>query len=140
MPSPALKDQTEASIQRFEGTPGESVPPCSPKELFRLLGRTHAMAILHIFIFEEPRAKRFIEVQNRLSISPSTLSARLKELVATGLLSRTVYNEIPPRVDYEATSKAHELVPVFDGLVAWTQRNSLRSEDEELKIEAVQGP
>ncbi len=140
MPPPALKDQREASIHRFEEALGESAPPCSPAELFRLLGRTHAMALLHIFTFEEPRAKRFIDIQNRLSISPSTLSARLKELVAAGLLSRTVYNEIPPRVDYEATSKAHELVPVFDGLVAWTRRNSLRPEGEEAKIEVVQAP
>lgn len=81
--------------------------------------------ILYIFT-QEPGPHRFVDVQRRLSLSPNTLSDRFKDLVNGGLLTRTVYNEIPPRVDYEATPKAVELRPVFDTLDRWAARNDLR--------------
>lgn len=98
---------------------------CEINELFRVLGKTHMLDILHLFIVDQgPR--RFVDVQNRLGLSPNTLTERLKELVETGLLSRTAYNEIPPRVDYEATKKARDLTVVFDALHEWAARNDLR--------------
>lgn len=83
--------------------------------------------ILYIFT-QEPGPHRFVDIQRRLSLSPNTLSERFKDLVNAGLLTRTVYNEIPPRVDYEPTVKARELGPLFDTLNAWAQRNSLSPE------------
>ncbi len=81
--------------------------------------------ILYIFT-TEPGPHRFVDIQHRLSLSPNTLADRLKDLVDSGLLTRTVYNEIPPRVDYEASPKARELTPLFDTLSAWATRNDLR--------------
>ena len=124
-------------MQGQDRSPGEDVRGCSIDEMFHLLGRTHVMDILRVFIHEDPNPERFVHLQDRLSISPSTLSARLKELVATGLLTRTAYNQIPPRVDYQATPKALELQPVFDSLIAWTQRNDLKPEDAEAELETV---
>ena len=98
---------------------------CEIGELFRVLGKTHMLDILHLFIRDEgPR--RFVDVQNRLALSPNTLTERLKELVEVGLLTRTAYNEIPPRVDYEATKKARDLAPVFDSLHRWAASNDLK--------------
>src|SRR5581483_9735033 len=97
---------------------------CEVGELFRVLGKTHMLDILHLFLHEEG-PKRFVEVQHRLGLSPNTLTERLKELQQVGLLSRTAYNEIPPRVDYEATPKAKDLMPVFEALLAWAQRHTL---------------
>lgn len=99
---------------------------CEITDLFRLLGRSHVMRILYLFLHEDPRPHRFVEVQERLGLSPNTLTERLKELVEAGLLTRRAYNEIPPRVDYEATQKARELDPVFDALLAWAERNDLQ--------------
>jgi DNA-binding HxlR family transcriptional regulator len=98
---------------------------CAVGELFRVLGKTHVLDILHLFL-QEPGPRRFVDVQNRLQMSPNTLSERLKELVEAGLLTRTAYNQIPPRVDYEATAKARDLQPVFASLLAWAQRHDLR--------------
>ncbi|MBW3583691.1 MAG: helix-turn-helix transcriptional regulator [Euryarchaeota archaeon] len=110
-------------------TPCATVPGgCEITELFRLLGKAHMLDLLHLFIREEPRPKRFVDLQARLGLSPNTLSGRLKELVAAGLLSRTVYNEIPPRVDYEATDKARTLCPVFEALHGWAAENTLRND------------
>ncbi|MEA3200629.1 MAG: hypothetical protein QOE90_2057 [Thermoplasmata archaeon] len=100
---------------------------CEVGELFRVLGKTHMLDVLHLFL-HEAGPKRFVEVQNRLGLSPNTLTERLKELQHVGLLSRKAYNEIPPRVDYEATAKAKDLLPVFEALLAWAQRHTLTSE------------
>lgn len=98
---------------------------CEISELFRVLGKTHMLDILHLFI-QDRGPRRFVDVQHRLGLSPNTLTERLKELVETGLLSRTAYNEIPPRVDYQATQKARDLDPVFAALREWAARNDLQ--------------
>jgi DNA-binding HxlR family transcriptional regulator len=111
-----------------------SAAPCPPGtgdgcgigELFHLLGRVHMLDILYQFLCEPAGPRRFVDLQSTLGISPNTLSERLKALVEAGLLSRTAYNEIPPRVDYEATAKAHDLQPVFEALWAWSQRHALK--------------
>jgi DNA-binding HxlR family transcriptional regulator len=98
---------------------------CEIADLFRLLGKSHVMRILYLFLKEDPRPHRFVDVQHRLELSPNTLTERLKDLVEAGLLTRTAYNEIPPRVDYEATRKAKELDAVFVALAEWAKRNDL---------------
>ena len=100
---------------------------CQIGDLFRLLGKTHVLNILHLFTQEDRGApRRFVDVQHRLGLSPNTLSERLKELVQAGLLTRTAYNEIPPRVDYQATKKALDLDSVFHALREWAARNTLQ--------------
>jgi DNA-binding HxlR family transcriptional regulator len=97
---------------------------CQLSDLFRLLGEPHVLDILHLFL-QSREGLRFTAVQNRLAMSPNTLTDRLKSLVQAGLLTRHAYNEIPPRVEYRATRKALELVEVFDALVGWASRNAL---------------
>jgi len=99
---------------------------CEVGELFRLLGKSHVMGILYLLLKEQPGPHRFVDIQKRLELSPNTLTERLKELVDAGLLTRTAYNEIPPRVDYEATQKAKELDAVFVTLIEWAKRNDLQ--------------
>ena len=81
--------------------------------------------ILHIF-HADPRPHRFVDIQDRLRLSPNTLSERLRDLVDAGLLTRTAYSEIPPRVDYQASEKALALAPVFESLQAWAARHDLQ--------------
>jgi DNA-binding HxlR family transcriptional regulator len=119
-------------VERKEGdaTPCEShAGGCEIGDLFRLLGKTHVLNILYLFTQEDRGApRRFVDVQHRLALSPNTLSERLKELVEHGLLSRTPYSEIPPRVDYQATKKALDLDKVFMALYEWSQSNDLTPE------------
>ena len=49
-------------------------------------------------------------------ISPSILTARLRELEDKGLISRRSFNEIPPRVEYTLTEKGRDVLPVIDAL------------------------
>ena len=96
-------------------------------ELFATLGRAHTLDILHLFLSRRPTPVRFIEIQEGLRLSPNTVSERLKTLVEVGLVARTVYHEVPPRVEYAVTPKLLDLEPVFSSLTTWAQRNDLRS-------------
>lgn len=121
-------DAPDASpVRSANKTPCADAPHgCAIGDLFHVLGKAHMLDLLHIFIAEEPGPKRFVELQKRLQISPNTLSERLKQLVEAGMLLRTVYNEIPPRVDYEATEKARDLTVVFGALKDWASKHDLK--------------
>ena len=101
------------------GIPGEYEGGHPATPLFDLLGRAHTMSILFYLVRQDPRPWRFSELEDTLRVSPNTLSSRLEELVAEGLLERESYDEIPPRVEYTATQKARDLEPVFHELRHW---------------------
>jgi DNA-binding HxlR family transcriptional regulator len=64
--------------------------------------------------------RRFVELQRVLpGISTEQLRSRLNRMVADGLLTRQRYREVPPRVDYELTERAKELLPVLGALARW---------------------
>ncbi len=52
-------------------------------------------------------------------VSPKMLIARLKELERHGFVTRTLYPEIPPRVEYALTDEGRTLKPIIDAMVAW---------------------
>jgi len=93
-------------------------------ELFDLLGKAHAMEILSLFAFAD-KPLRFSEIESALEIVANTLSVRLQEFVAAGLLSRTKYDEVPPRVEYRPTPKAEALFPVFGYVHIWAIEHEL---------------
>jgi DNA-binding HxlR family transcriptional regulator len=64
--------------------------------------------------------RRFVELQRVLpGISTEQLRSRLNRMVADGILTRKRYREVPPRVDYELTARARELMPVLGELARW---------------------
>ncbi|MFC6862866.1 winged helix-turn-helix transcriptional regulator [Halomicroarcula sp. GCM10025817] len=93
--------------------------PAAP--FFTLLGKAHTMGILHQLVRADARPWRFTELQRALELSPNTLSTRLEELAEAGLVTRTQYDESPPRVEYAATAKAADLAPVFRELREWAR-------------------
>lgn len=63
---------------------------------------------------------RFAEIEDHLSsASTSTISKRLDEFEDAGLLSRTQYNEIPPRVEYSLTEDGDEVRTRLEPLLEW---------------------
>lgn len=87
-------------------------------ELFQLLGSAYTLAILREFA-ASPDPHRFNELQEELDISPTTLSDRLDELCAEGILRRESYDEIPPRVEYYPTEKGLALRPILEKVLHW---------------------
>ena len=63
---------------------------------------------------------RFLELQRSIPrITQSVLTQNLRELEADGLLTRTAYPEIPPRVEYELTDLGKTVLPVLDAISGW---------------------
>lgn len=64
--------------------------------------------------------KRFGQLDaNIKGISRKVLTTQLKELVNDKLVTRTSYNETPPRVEYSLTEKGRELIPIFKEIGKW---------------------
>jgi DNA-binding HxlR family transcriptional regulator len=64
--------------------------------------------------------RRFVELQRVLpGISTEQLRSRLNRMVADEMLTRKRYREVPPRVEYELTERARELMPVLGELARW---------------------
>ncbi|MFE6750628.1 winged helix-turn-helix transcriptional regulator [Kitasatospora purpeofusca] len=63
---------------------------------------------------------RFTELRTALPrISPHTLTSRLRRFETYGLVTRTAYAEIPPRVEYRLTPLGESLGPVLESMAAW---------------------
>jgi DNA-binding HxlR family transcriptional regulator len=64
--------------------------------------------------------RRFTEIERSLGrANPKMITTRLRELEQTGLVSRTAYAEVPPRVEYALTARGRALRPVIDALKEW---------------------
>lgn len=74
-----------------------------------------------------PQKRRFGELRRLLpSCSARVLTLQLRELEEDGLVKRTVYAEVPPRVEYELTAFGRTLEPVLVGLRDWGERYKRR--------------
>jgi DNA-binding HxlR family transcriptional regulator len=68
--------------------------------------------------------RRYSEISDALhAISPKMLTKQLRELESDGIVKRTAYPEIPPRVEYNLTDKGSTLLPILDAMCAWGFKN-----------------
>lgn len=64
--------------------------------------------------------KRFGEIKKSVgNISQKVLTSNLRGMEDSGLLTRKVYPEVPPRVEYTLTETGYSLKPILDAMVAW---------------------
>ena len=85
----------------------------------RLIQGKWAILILH-YLSEGPL--RFNTLQRKMpKMTHATLSNQLKQLEAEGLIARTVYGDIPPRVEYSLTELGRAFGPVMDSIRAFGQ-------------------
>lgn len=67
---------------------------------------------------------RFSEVRDRIcGITERMLTLQLRELEKEALVKRTVHAQVPPRVDYELTDIARELIPIWEELEKWGNKH-----------------
>ena len=67
--------------------------------------------------------QRFSALQTAAGgINPRTLSARLDELEAAGIVTKMNYSEMPPRIEYSLTAKGKDLLPILECMVAWGEK------------------
>ena len=89
-------------------------------DIAKLIGGKWKLIILQILIFRGK--KRFSELRRMLGgVTQTMLTKQLRALENDGLVKRTVYAEVPPRVEYEATGRALQLRDVFHAMHRWWQ-------------------
>ena len=81
-------------------------------------------ALLVILILSENKVLRFSELKKMSpDVSSRMLSSTLRTLEADGLVSRKVYPEVPPKVEYSLTETGLSLVPFIVQLTEWAQKH-----------------
>ena len=94
---------------------------CEVLTIWEVLGKKWALLILKNLSTKE--AIRFNELKKVLSgISSTVLSERLFELEGEGLVSKKIYAQIPPKVEYSLTTRAKELEVILKDLGKWASR------------------
>lgn len=97
-------------------------PKCPVRNVLNRVGDKWSMLVL--FTLESTPTIRFKELHRNIpDISQKMLTTTLKTLEADGLIIRKAYPEIPPRVEYELTSRGKSLLPLIDNLLSWASTN-----------------
>jgi DNA-binding HxlR family transcriptional regulator len=75
--------------------------------------------------------KRFGELRAEIpGVSPKTLTERLRILEEQGILFRTIYPEIPPRVEYSLTGLGEKVRPIIEAMSVWGVNLPINSDSE----------
>lgn len=97
-----------------------SLPACPVETTLTVIGSKWKVLILRDLL---PGKKRFGELKKSIgSVSQKVLTAQLREMEADGLVIRTVYPEVPPRVEYELSQLGLSLKPLLDTMWAWGEQ------------------
>lgn len=123
-----------------------SIPgTCPANRVFDLVGHKWTLGIIHVLEVAGGPV-RFRQIQRTIGpITPKELTKRLRELERAGLVERTVFAEVPPRVEYALTPLGLTLSPALAGLHEWASEHADRVDvnrarfDERVAI-ASRGP
>lgn len=93
------------------------LPACPVETTLMLIGSKWKVLILRDLM---DGTRRFSELKKSIgSITQKVLTSNLRDMEACGLLTRTVYPEVPPRVEYTLTETGYSLKPILDSMVDW---------------------
>lgn len=95
----------------------EELPKCPVATTVALIGSKWKLLIIRNLL---QRPWRFNELRKDLDgISQKVLTDSLRSMEEDGLITRTVYPEVPPRVEYALSDLGKSLKPILDSMVAW---------------------
>src|SRR5207302_9671510 len=104
-------------MPRAKKEPFVPTPAAALTRTLDVIGGKWTVLIIHELM---AGTRRFGQLQSALGgVSPKMLIARLKELERAGFVTRTLYPEIPPRVEYALTEQGRTLKPIIDAMEAW---------------------
>ncbi len=98
----------------------KTLPACPVETTLTLISDKWKVLILRDLL---TGTKRFGELKKSIGgVSQKVLTAQLRQMEDSGLLTRTVYPEVPPRVEYALTELGLSLKPVLDAMQIWGER------------------
>ena len=101
----------------------DCLPACPVETTLTLIGDKWKVLILRDLM---EGTKRFGELKRSLgNISQKVLTAQLRSMEESGLVERTVYAEVPPRVEYSLTGLGKSLQPILDAMKNWGESYTL---------------
>lgn len=107
----------------------KELPACPVETTLMLIGDKWKVLILRDLM---PGTKRFGELKRSIgSVSQKVLTAQLRNMEEKGLVSRRVYAEVPPRVEYSLTELGRSLKPILDAMWIWGEGYQAKSKGSE---------
>lgn len=95
----------------------KSIPDCPVEMTLQLIGNKWKVLIIRDLL---TGTKRFSELKRSVTgITQKVLTSNLRDMEEAGLLTRTVYPEVPPRVEYALTETGRSLEPILDAMIVW---------------------
>ena len=95
----------------------KNLPACPVETTLMLISDRWKVLIIRDLL---EGTKRFGEIKKSVGkVSQKVLTANLRSMEDSGLLTRKVYAEVPPRVEYTLTETGYSLKPILDAMVSW---------------------
>ena len=105
------------TTKNITATPAVELPACPVETTLTLISNKWKVLILRDLL---PGTKRFSELKRSIGhVTQKVLTAQLRQMEESGLITRTVYPEVPPRVEYTLTELGYSLKPVLDAMRDW---------------------
>lgn len=99
-------------------------PACPVRNILARLCDKWALLVIYILCMSDKESLRFMELKQHMpDISQRMLAMTLRTLEEDGYVTRTVFTEIPPRVEYALTERAKSLQPILGSLLQWAADN-----------------
>lgn len=104
-------------MELTESTAKQELPACPVETTLTLISDKWKVLILRDLL---TGTKRFGELRKSIgTVSQKVLTSQLRQMEESGLLTRKVYAEVPPRVEYTLTELGYSLKPIMDAMWAW---------------------
>ncbi len=96
-------------------------PGCPVRNIMARLCDKWALLVIYILDRSGKENMRFMELKQQMpDISQRMLTMTLRTLEEDGYISRTIFSEVPPRVEYALTERTKSLKPILDLLLQWS--------------------
>lgn len=95
----------------------KKLPDCPVEITLKLIGNRWKVLIMRDLL---TGTKRFGELKKSIGdITQKVLTSNLRDMEESGLLTRKVYAEVPPRIEYTLTEMGYSLKPILDAMIDW---------------------
>lgn len=108
------------------------VPDCPIRNILSRIG--DKWSVLTIYTLSANGTMRFKALQHEIpDISQKMLTTTLRTLEEDGLVTRKIYPQVPPKVEYTLTERAHSLIPHINTLISWAKENMQSIFDDRIR-------